>query len=513
MRRIRRVVLWATLIVSVLLGTGSFVYAAPQQQTPAGTSAPSPAQTGTSQTPTTGTATGSTGTAPQNGTGQTNSTTPATPVKSEQLWGTSGWTVPFIEAVNNARITYGKQAFDLIAASLTPLISAILGIWILLQAARLLMPFGPMESGSRIMTSVFIRIMLGIAVMMMMRNYQIFWTAQNAIIEGGLEGSAAIIERALRIYNPQQGSGAPNTAGIPAGGCSRPNAAITPAAAAANAGQDQALLKTLEGEAERGARLSCSLSLMQASMGVGMNVGISLLLDVVKKPFWAILQGVGGIPVILASGIVTGGESTWVLMRMLAGAVLMGIFGLASFLMAFRFIDVIVKWTVVTILAPVFISLFLFRNTRQIAWGGLKMMLADALTLIFMAVILAVMVSFFNYVLSPGSASYGSYKTMEELSQAQLHKGLAEPAFWHLLVIGLMTLGLMSQAGAWAGHAVSMPGMLQLPAVGAKVADTLQSAAGRLVSELGGMTFNRRWRAQKKDLNPELRRAVAQPRT
>lgn len=510
MRRIRRVLLWTALIVPVLPGTGSFVYAAPQQQTPVVTSAPSPAQTGTSQTPATGTTTGNPVTASQNGTGQTNTTTPATPVKSEQLWGTSGWTVPFIEAVNNARITYGKKAFDLIAASLTPLISAILGIWILLQAAQLLMPFGPMDSGSRTMTSVFIRIMLGIAVMMLMRNYQIFWTAQDAVIEGGLEGSAAIIERALNIYNPQQGSGASSTAGIPAGGCSRPNASITADLAAA-AGQDQALLATLEGEAERGARLSCTLSLMQASLGVGMNVGISLLLDVVKKPFWAILQGVGGIPVNLVGAQQVAAESVWVIMRMLAGAILLGIFGLASFLMAFRFIDVIVKWTVVTILAPVFISLFLFRNTRQIAWGGLKMMLADALALIFMAVILAVMVSFFNYVLSPDSASYDSYKTMEELSQAQLHKGLAEPAFWHLLVIGLMTLGLMSQAGAWAGYAVSMPGMLQLPAVGTKVADTLQSAAGRLVSELGGQTFNRRWRAQK-DLNTELRRAVAQPR-
>jgi hypothetical protein len=435
--------------------------------------------------------------------------TPATPPvysSSAALWGSTCWTCGLLDAANDARKVYGKKAFDLIGGSLVPLISAILGVWILLQAARLLMPFGAMDGGSKTMTSVFTRIILAIIVLMMVQNYQLFWKINNATIDAGLEGSAAITQKALTAFAPSDGF-----AGATCDRAALSTAAPVPTAGAPSAATGSPppaavdLLAPLE--ARRSARLYCSLSQMQAGLGVGMDVGISLLMEVVKKPFWAILQGVGGIPIIVGAGVVTGGESTWVLMRMAAGLVLLGVFGLAAFLMVFRFIDVIVKWTVMTVLAPALISLFVFPKTRQIAFGGIKMMLAEAMTLLFMAIIVAVMVSVFGYVLSLDETGV---KTMEELSRVELKKGIAEPVFWHLLTIGLMTLGLMSQAASWAGYAMSMPAMMQLPSYGAKAADAVQAAVGQLVSKTGGFMFNRRWDARVR-MNTTLRGELTKP--
>ena len=418
--------------------------------------------------------------------------------KTAGLWGSTCWTCGFLEAANKARQIYGKRIFDLVGESMVPLLSAILGVWILLQAAQLLMPFGGMDSGTKIMTGIFSRIILAIIVLVLVRNYQIFWKINNATIDAGLEGSAAIVRQSLNVFAPQQGFGAAN--------CGRAGASVDAAVASLNSPTDIKLIETLE--ESRGDKLNCSLSLMQTGFGVGMDVGIGLLMESIKKPFPALLQGLGGIPVVIGAGIVTGGESVWVLMRLAAGFVLMAVFGLAAFLMAFRFVDVIIKWTVMTVLAPVYISLFLFPKTRSIAFGGIKVMLAEAMTLIFMAIIVSVMISLFGYLLS---LPENQVKTMEELSQATLKKGIGEPLFWHLLTIGLMTLGLMTQAATLAGYAMSMPGMMQLPSFGAKAADAVQSAIGKLAPQIGGAIYNRQW-GQRKKMNALLRTELMKPR-
>jgi hypothetical protein len=415
--------------------------------------------------------------------------------KTAKQWGNTCWTCGFFETVNDARVIYGKQIFELVAEALVPLLSAILGVWMLIQAAQLLTPFGPMEGGARTLSSVFIRILLAILVLAMIRNYPMFWLIHTAVADAGAKTASEILRLALDNFAPTDGltNQCPTDSGNPA----------LPTPGFASSGED---LKTLA--ISQGDELRCTLSQMQAGLGVGMSVGVALIDDVISKPFWAILQAVGGIPIAVGAGIVTGGESTWVIMRFIAGMILFGVFGLASFLMAFRFIDIIVKWTVITIFAPLFVMMVLFRNTRQISTGGLKMMLADALTLVFMAVILSVMVAFFGYVLSITGTSV---KTMQDLAAYDLKRGIADPIFWHLLVMGLMTLGLLTQAASWAGFAVSMPAMLHLTQYGTKAAEALQGAIGRLVPQAGGLIANQQWKMRQR-LNTMLRRELQRPR-
>lgn len=524
------------LLCALLLGSGGAVLAqAPQQPAPAAQPA-QPAQGNNILAPAIQTITNAV-----TGTGGTGTATTAQAQGDQPFdralgqWGTGCWLCALIQAADQTRLRYGQAVFERLGEALRPLLIAVLGVWLLFQAGRLFMPFGPDDGAAKIMGGVFIRILLAIAVMIGLQNYRLLWSFQEGIVSGGLAASGVILDEVTETFTARET--------LPYGCTGFNSTGGTSAIPVLASGQGVTVtpvtpldLQILNSEETRGKLLQCRLQQMMQGFGVGIAMGVSLLdRSIAQQSFWHVWQNMGqGVEIKTGQGLgetatnaaagaanavaqaaVGVASGPWIIMRFIAGMALVLVFGFIALLLGFRFLDFIVKWTVITIISPMLLFAMVFPSTRQITFGGIRLVFQDALVLLIMAVMVALMIGMFSEILNPTqTAAFGldpSIRTMDDLVNYRMNNGVADPAFWNILVIGLLTAGMLGQAPNLAAYAVNLPATFNVPPIGAKVVEGLTGIAQKFLGKLPDWTVNRDWNRRKR-LNNYLRRQLMRPR-
>ena len=75
------------------------------------------------------------------------------------------------------------------------------GIWLLFQAAQLLSAFGPLAQPSVIFNTIFLRILLAMAIIIMLRNPNFFWDIHEIVAASGADAGQAILRAATSAYD------------------------------------------------------------------------------------------------------------------------------------------------------------------------------------------------------------------------------------------------------------------------------------------------------------------------
>ncbi|MCE2964180.1 MAG: hypothetical protein LW855_00080, partial [Alphaproteobacteria bacterium] len=356
---------------------------------------------------------------------------------SDDSWYTSCWICPLLQLAEDVRQDYGKRAFTMIGGQLSDIVSVVLILWLLIQVAKLFSPFGGGQS-SKILNGIIKQILLTLIVMMLVFNYKYFWNLMNLVVEGGTYTGQVFIMTA--------------TEGIPAGmfklDCSPPPAA--PGSEKVDA--MQALL--------------CQVEVIQRALGIGVKLGVDL---------WS-----GSTNVNYMDATIGGGGKG--LLRSVAGLALIAVFGYNLIAFPFRIIDLMIKLTILTVLAPIFIASFLFPFSRNLTFLAVRMLFASGMTVVMTCVVVAAYIIGLAAVLDMNGAN--------SLETLKLQDGIVSGAFWHLLTLGLLTNTLMATAPRWADAAVSVPMNIRLPMYGSQVLNNISGTLSRNFSRVLPRSFS-----------------------
>lgn len=350
---------------------------------------------------------------------------------SDDTWYTTCWICPLLQLAEDVRQDYGKRAFTMIGGQLRDIVLVVTVLWLLVQVAKLFSPFGGGQS-SKILNGIIKQILLTLIIMMLIFNYKYFWNLLNLVVEGGTYTGQVVLLTATEAIPP----------GMFRLDCSPPPAA--PGSEEVDAMQT----------------LLCQVEVIQHALGIGVKLGFDLQSDTSNLNYMD--KTIGG-----------GGKS---LLRFIAGIALIGVFGYNLIAFPFRIIDLMIRLTILTVLAPIFIASFLFPFSRNLTFLALRMLFASGMTVVMTSVVVAAYIIGLAAVLDMNGA-----KSLETL---KLQDGIVSGAFWHLLTLGLLTNTLMAMAPRWADAAVSVPINIRLPMYGSKVLENVSGTLSRNFSRL-----------------------------
>ena len=381
---------------------------------------------------------------------------------------------PVMESVIKGSMRLTNDMTTLVTDSLRAFVAALLGVWILLQVGKLLLPFGPLERVPNLFGTVSGMMLMAIAVLFVLGSpgfykryilYPIMTTSINA--------SNLILDQAVSIGS------AVTTAGPTRSATSNP-AAPPQLAQIATPANDQAFetavstalvnhVKTVHETLQKGICLGLAgagsdgcfekaASNLLVKIGKDFAQELATKLAVVGGTCGALTLGftIGTTPV---GGAIAGGTClvvaaivnsfsgnpqeegrkfmeavTYVLLLFF----ILIIYGILWIKYPLYVLDVVMKWAFLSILWPFMAAAMLLPATRGSAFAALKGLGHAALTLVFLAAVIGSSLSVLDQIWNQLGWAQGKAVTINL-------KTAAQPDYWLMALTGLVMLYLMKE--------------------------------------------------------------------
>jgi hypothetical protein len=335
----------------------------------------------------------------------------------------SCWSCDMLNQVTSIGLTLAEQAFSALAGQAANLLGLLMAIWILFFAARMFLPFGPQEEGGASWNRGAKKLFQFAVVLAFLQSSQLFWSYLFIpIMSSGMSFSRTIVT----LSDPfEAANGTPETgptaADSGAGYCSEGSAAdgVNGAIAVMN-------------------QMNCPMQKVQSQFAKGMFIGIAQIWGAIKQALIgrAVCSIVGGI-------------------------VLIGVYFIGMILYPVFMIDVLMRVTIVTVLAPVALVASMFGPTKQIAEKAAWQIAQAALTLVFVSIVCgigkATLAYIFNHLTVDGGVAdwnslIGMLENQKTSTGADFCIDLTTMAFYQLLGVGVILLFMLRQAGRMAAE-------------------------------------------------------------
>lgn len=340
------------------------------------------------------------------------------------------WPCNLIGAITNVADEVGEKVFDALNGSLQTLLIAVLGIYLVYTAAKLLLPFGPAMSVAGLFNQVTLVTGTTLLVILLLGAMTFYWEyIYRPVLTGSMTVSQAVLNASDATSNVQS------------------------CFTAVPQGESRTLVTETSGQ------LECMTRRINESLSHGIRIGWAMIVGAEKYTF-SMMN-----PMTYPDGI-------RILLLVLSGVILMLAFGYASLAFLWVVIDIVYRWTKVSILSPLMMAAWTFPPTRTFATFGVKAMMESFIALILVSIIASMITSLITQVGFGGSA--GSLGLLPGGIEAYLTKlqtadnsiqapTLNQTAFWTLLAIAMLAGSLMfkmrevasyltgSAAGAWGG--------------------------------------------------------------
>lgn len=318
-----------------------------------------------------------------------------------------------------------EKLFVVFAGGVQNLVMAVLVVWLLVEAAKMLTPFTPLDRASKIFNGAISRMGLALLIILAIQspkiylNYLFYPIANTAVTV-----SMAVLQTATTIAS---------------GEIATPDCTPPPV----NSDKKEVIIGTLSFQAcfaqENLKELAMlSVRIVFAEFGVNFDEYRSVKQGESSENFF---QWLSKLALSFFKAVTTFSE---LMLRVLTGIVLVIIFGWMWMIYPVRLLNLVFQWALVTILSPLLMAAFIFPSIRPTAFAGLRALGHAALTLIFTAIVIGV-------IMTVAGQMAGDIARIKEGLTNGAGDGITTYDYWMLIVTGLIMNHLLGQAPKLAG--------------------------------------------------------------
>jgi hypothetical protein len=306
--------------------------------------------------------------------------------------------------------TLGERVFSSIRASVQSFIGIVLALVMLVNAAKLLFPFGPLDKSSMILNNVVTRVGFSLLVATALLSFQNYWRyIHQPVLLGALNLTQVTMQQvqegasAQKALNALQGSAnlyegiTPNKTVLKARVCAQTHFTVGQVPEA----------------------VDCTVRQMQYAIGEGLEAGLTIIMY--------------GIP----KNVFTDWMSILILIA--ASMVLLVVYGIAFFNFPMKIADVVIRWTIISVLSPLMLAALIYPATRHYFVNALRGLIQAAMEMVFIGVVIA-LAGFAIFALGDWKAEQvGGQQGVAYAGKMVLMNSII---FWQLVLVGI-TMNLM----------------------------------------------------------------------
>jgi hypothetical protein len=368
------------------------------------------------------------------------------------------WACGAFNTIGAIGLSFADKVFSQLASGMTILIGLFMALWVLYFAAKLFLPFGP--PGAAHWNVGAQKLMKLAFVLAFLQTSGPFWDyVFTPVLSTGL-GLASQMATATDKYEEAFGG----TGDVPNGAtnyCSGPVPATQITDLSSSAQQGLAALEQMD----------CPLSKMQSAFGKGIMIGVATIGQMKCGKSW------------LALALPSSGELAF----LVAGIILIFVFGCGFLVFPFLLIDVLARVVLVAATSPLAIASILFKPTARIAERAIWSLLQAGLTLMFGAATAGIGKALIAYILQQMSTNgtaltdWGSLQnSLENACQQGFSVDFSTASFYMLIGTAVITIFLMRRASSLAAELTGVAGRTGAQEGFAAIAGAAAGAVGRV---------------------------------
>ncbi|WP_158240440.1 hypothetical protein [Telmatospirillum siberiense] len=381
----------------------------------------------------------------------------------------SCWSCDSLGQIVKVGLGFSEQAFTALAGQTVNLLGILMAIWLLFFAGRMFMPFG-IEGGAGALWNKGAKKLLQFAVVLaFLQGSQAFWSYLFLpVMSSGMAFSKTIVtlSDAFEVASGTSETGPSGT------NASAAQAYCSDNGSGGGEGVDGALAVM--------AQMNCPLATIQSQFGKGMLIGIAQVVGAIKQEHY--LTALSSI---------------------IGGLLLIGVYFYGLLMFPIFLIDVLMRVTIMTTIAPLALAASLFEPTRSFAQKVVWQVAHAALTLVFTSIVGGIGKATLAYVFSNlkvdgAAAGARDWSTLIQILEnqktpegADFYIDLRTMAFYQLLGVGVILIFMLRQANRMAAEFTGaggsdFSGTLAGVAQGINGAAQLGGSSVRQVMRLGG---------------------------
>jgi hypothetical protein len=350
------------------------------------------------------------------------------------------WLCPIFKILDDTRKSFGTPACEYISSQVVVLVPITLGIFMMVSAAMMLLPFGAGKSASTVLSGMMGRTFLVIVVAVLLYDCRTFNTyISGPIYTMGIKAS----QTAMNV-----GIGAHTAFGLKTD-CVDP---------LAKGGGTEA-------------SFFCMLEVASKTIGVPIGLGMNIIKDINEMGWWTALT------------------SPWMVLQWLM-AVVMIVIGVLIVITYFMLnVDFALYTMIFEVLSSFYVLMFLHPTTRGFAVSSLKGLFASALGLFLASVVLTAQIAMIAYVIDvqPDLNSVDDVaKYVIDKGDKDPTRGFGDPVFLMLLAGQLIINAAMAGVASQAKSLVAAGSNIGIPPTGANFAEKFEQRVQVAFRSVGG---------------------------
>lgn len=350
----------------------------------------------------------------------------ATAAPSVQSWAdkllNGCWACDTANQLSTLGLGLAKQVFTALCGELVSLLTVTMGLWILLFAGKMFLPFGPDGHAGEMWNKGAKKLFLFALVLAFLQSANAFW---DNIFIPLMSSGMGIASQIIQIGDPFEGQqGTSELLPSDNGYCQAPS-----------------LASGVEAAAQVMRQMNCPLAKLQSQFGKGMLIGEMILLGSIDKS-------------ILFPNIINDINQT------VSGLSLLVIYFFGFAIYPLLLIDVIMRSTIVAVISPLAIAAYLFEPTRHFATKAVWQLVQSVLTLIFASVAgglaKAVLAYTFSHIPTADGQPLKDWPTLVKAVEHPALSGVAidltSSSFYVLVGVGVILLYMVRRASHMAAE-------------------------------------------------------------
>lgn len=378
------------------------------------------------------------------------------------------WACGTFNTLSAIGLSFADQAFTKLSDGLTVLIGLLMALWVLLFAAKLFLPFG--APGSSHWNIGAVKMFKLLVVLAFLQSSGPFWDYIFTPVVSTALGLASELASAADTYEADygttesvpQGTGTNSSGGAAIDYCSSVPA-VTQITLSSSTSQ---ALTALE-------QMDCPLARIESQYAKGIMIGVAVI-------------GQSGCNSSWLSNLL---PSSSALAYLIAGCILIILYGFGYLVFPFLLLDVLMRVSLVAITSPLAIASILFKPTEKIAVRSLWALAQCGLTLMFGAAVAGIGKAMMAYILSQlttlpnGPSSLKDWgnltSALDQSCSSGFHIDFSSAAFYMLCGTAILMIFMMRRASSLAAEMTGIGGSVGALAAGAAVAGAVAGAAGK----------------------------------
>jgi hypothetical protein len=382
------------------------------------------------------------------------------PVSSYLPGMTACWLCPLFEVVFDSSVEYANAMFKELAPALRKILALALAVWLLLEAIKLLLPFGPADGAKKIGNAVVSRLGLTLLVLTTLSNMNVVWDYGYGPVMSFLMDYGSGIQKQV------QDRISPNLMG---------SATDCPSTIAGQRALQGKTGSINDNPSVVSKAMSCQLDRIQKSLGVLPMLGFQAFKSSATV-FTGETQARFGLVADFA--VLTQNQMWYLLMNLdvIIGSILVMLaFGLLLILLPIYMIDAVIQLGIVMMISPFLVASGIYPKTRRAFEKGVRTVAQSMMTLLILGVVVAFVIAMTDSMLTnvvkavPGLDKVGNvYNASELIKQVDSNDGkkaiqdlirITKPYFWVLMAVAVLGIQMLGKAASVSGYLIGGSGM------------------------------------------------------